>query len=257
MREHMLGVALKAYEEFHKVLKEHKAPKTPEGSKNPRRARFQMTHLESVLSQTLLSLDERNCLFFAYKRSFEQRLAEFQSTLCRGREEGGEKNEEGAERIKKEMDAICAEFLSLISDKLLSDRLWEEMQKFDKEALVWYLKMRADFYTLLCGYDSVPVVKKEDAIEEDAIEDAKEKKAEEAYSESYKVASEHLSPAHPTRLNLALNFSIFQYKILGNRKNAFKILSEAHTDGEAHIAEVEDESFREESEMTLHLIDRS
>ena len=47
--------------------------------------------------------------------------------------------------------------------------------------------------------------------------------AEAAYDESSKAAEESMSPTHPIRLGLALNFSVFHYEIADNRTKACEL----------------------------------
>lgn len=90
-----------------------------------------------------------------------------------------------------------------------------------EEARVFHHKMQADYY----GY-----------IVEFKTDDAKKTAAEcarKAYYDAFNAAA-CLPVTHPMRLGLALNFSWFQYRVLGNPAEACKMAGSA-----VHLADVE------------------
>ena len=44
--------------------------------------------------------------------------------------------------------------------------------------------------------------------------------SKEAYSEAMEIAKKEMSPTHPIRLGLALNFSVFYYEIMNSPDHA-------------------------------------
>ncbi len=79
----------------------------------------------------------------------------------------------------------------------------------DNESKVYWLKMRGDYSRYLA--ESL-----EDA---DAHHKAADT-AHEAYKQASNIALNHLPAIHPTRLGLALNFSVFYYEILNSAERA-------------------------------------
>ena len=78
------------------------------------------------------------------------------------------------------------------------------------ESKVLYHKTKADYYHYIA---------------ELKIEDAKKAAAEEArraYNDASRLASAALPATHPIRLGLALEFSVFQYRVLDNSEEACK-----------------------------------
>merc|ERR1712071_623516 len=65
-------------------------------------------------------------------------------------------------------------------------------------------KMKADYYRYIAEF-------KTDDAKKAAAENARK-----AYDEASTIASAGLPVTHPIRLGLALNFSVFQYEVLGN-----------------------------------------
>ncbi len=52
--------------------------------------------------------------------------------------------------------------------------------------------------------------------------------AKKAYEKSSKFAEEKMSPTHPIRLGLALNFSVFHYEIADNRTKACELAKKVY-----------------------------
>merc|ERR1711878_10157 len=78
------------------------------------------------------------------------------------------------------------------------------------ETEVFYLKMCGDYYRYLSEFKTEP---------EDKAKEIKSK-AEEFYKKAMDVAEANLNETHPTRLGLALNFSVCYYEILKEPEKA-------------------------------------
>merc|ERR1712157_542402 len=76
------------------------------------------------------------------------------------------------------------------------------------ESKVFYQKMKADYYRYKAEYKS-------GGDKEKASESARQ-----AYQDAHNVAEKDLAVTHPIRLGLALNYSVFQYEVLGNPDQA-------------------------------------
>jgi 14-3-3 protein epsilon len=66
--------------------------------------------------------------------------------------------------------------------------------------------------------------------------------------ENYKKASEtsaSLNACNPIRLGLALNFSVFQYEVMNNHKQACELGEQALSDALEKIDDVDEETFRD------------
>ena len=60
-----------------------------------------------------------------------------------------------------------------------------------------------------------------------------------------KDSASGLSPTHPIRLGLALNFSVFHYEIMQNAKKACKMARDAFDDAIADLDSVADEFYKD------------
>merc|ERR1712039_265102 len=79
------------------------------------------------------------------------------------------------------------------------------------ESKIFYQKMKADY----CRY----IAEFTDGNKRSALAE----RARQAYEDAQKVAEKDLVVTHPIRLGLALNFSVFQYEVLGNPDEACKM----------------------------------
>ena len=98
-------------------------------------------------------------------------------------------------RVENELKGKCEEVL-----KLLADHLLPAYKGKNNESEVFYLKMSADYYRYLAEFSNE--------------NQENGKKAQEHYQNAMDVAEETLNETHPTRLGLALNFSVCYYEIL-------------------------------------------
>jgi 14-3-3 protein epsilon len=132
---------------------------------------------------------------------------------------------EQLEKVETEIDQICRVILELV-ESLIAKATTSESQ-------VFYLKMKADY----CRY-----------ITEFADGDQKAKATETAhlsYNEAQNVAQEFLPATHPTRLGLALNFSVFQLEILKRKNEACEMARIAFEDSLAELDAAADDSYKD------------
>jgi len=112
------------------------------------------------------------------------------------------------ERIELELTDVCKDIVSLLEEQLLSHaQVGEET--------VFYLKMKGDYYRYLAEF-----AQKED----------REHFADlslTAYKKAYRHALSTLEPTHPTRLGLALNFSVFYHDVIRSPERACHLAKHA------------------------------
>jgi 14-3-3 protein beta/theta/zeta len=79
------------------------------------------------------------------------------------------------------------------------------------ESKVFYLKMKGDYFRYLAevasGEDRAKIVQDSQA----------------AYQAAFDVSKSEMTPTHPIRLGLALNFSVFYYEILNSPDRACQL----------------------------------
>jgi len=77
--------------------------------------------------------------------------------------------------------------------------------------------------------------------------------AHEAYKNATDVAQTELTPTHPIRLGLALNFSVFYYEILNSPDRACHLAKQAFDDSIAELDSLSEESYRD-STLIMQLL---
>merc|ERR1712093_725135 len=77
--------------------------------------------------------------------------------------------------------------------------------------------------------------------------------AHEAYKNATDVAQTELTPTHPIRLGLALNFSVFYYEILNSPDRACHLAKQAFDDAIAELDTLSEESYRD-STLIMQLL---
>merc|ERR1712025_64523 len=137
-------------------------------------------------------------------------------------------------KVESELDAICSQILELLNGNLLEKASTDESK-------VFYHKMKADYYRYIAEF-------KNGDQKTQAAENARK-----AYEEASAVASSGLAVTHPTRLGLALNYSVFQYEVLGNPEEACKMARTAFEDAIAELDNVAEDSYKD-STLIMQLL---
>ena len=197
-----------------------------------------------------LNAEERNYLSVAYKNSVGSRRTAWR--IISSIESKTEKDNQAhlqilkdyRGEIEKELDEICKDIIEVLDNNLIpvSDGKKKEAEK-DKDnkagvmeasqTLVFYLKMKGDYYRYIAEYTTGEANK----------EAAKE--AHKAYKEAQKIANDELKPIDPIRLGLALNFSVFHYEAMRDPNEACNLAKGAFDDAIAKIDELDEEDYKD------------
>jgi tetratricopeptide (TPR) repeat protein len=151
-----------------------------------------------------LDVEERNLLSVAYKNVVGSKRASWR-TLSGGFDDADETLIEKYKGIvENELENICKEVISLLVDNLL-----KTVSGKKDETEVFYLKMSGDYYRYLAEFRQG--------------NDSYKEKSKEFYQKALDIAQENLPETHPTRLGLALNFSVCYYEILKQPEKACEL----------------------------------
>jgi 14-3-3 protein epsilon len=188
-----------------------------------------------------LSVEERNLLSVAYKNAVGSRRAAWRIITSVAQKEATKGNADNqgfateyCGKVEKELQDICDKILKLLTDKLIPKATTGESQ-------VFYHKMKADYYRYIAEFTSGD--KKTAAAEN----------ARKAYEDAKVVAEKDLAVTHPIRLGLALNYSVFQYEVLGNPDEACKMARTAFEDAIAELDNVAEDSYKD-STLIMQLL---
>jgi 14-3-3 protein epsilon len=193
----------------------------------------QLVELKSAKGEDL-DVDERNLLSVAYKNVVGSKRASWR-TLSGGFDDADEellKKYKGL--VEDELEKICNEVLSL-----LTDHLCKNVEGNGDETEVFYLKMCGDYYRYLSEFRT-------------ESEDYK-KKAEEFYKKAMDVAEANLNETHPTRLGLALNFSVCYYEILKQPEKACDLAKKSFDAAIEKLDTLNDASYKD-STLIMQLL---
>jgi len=184
-----------------------------------------------------LTVEERNLLSVAYKNVIGARRASWR-TLSEPVEDAkfvGIVNQFKVQ-IEGELETICAEVLNLLEKYLVA---FSERNNAQPEAKVFYIKMLGDYYryraesaSATSGYDT---------------------KSATFYEQAFKLAEVHLEPTHPTRLGLALNFSVCYYEILKRPQEACELAKQAFDLAISKLDKLKDDEYKD-STLIMQLL---
>ena len=181
-----------------------------------------------------LDIDERNLLSVAYKNVVGAKRASWR-TLAGGFEDG---DEELLNKYKKlvelELEEICKEVLDL-----LTNYLCKNVENKGDETEVFYLKMCGDYYRYLSEFRS--------------DNEEYKSKAKEYYGKAMEVAEKNLNETHPTRLGLALNFSVCYYEILKEPEKACDLAKKSFDSAIEKLDTLDNDSYKD-STLIMQLL---
>jgi len=153
------------------------------------------------------------------------------------------------QKVEAELENTCKQILEILKElakqnkERLDSYLQEAEKKKDeenqlKECQVFYLKMIGDYYRYLT--EAFPT-------------DDYKSKCGEYYNEAMDIANESLDATHPTRLGLALNFSVCHYEILNQPKEACNLAKKAFDEAIEKLDALNDSSYRD-STLIMQLL---
>jgi len=193
-----------------------------------------------------LSSDVRNLLSVAYKNVVGAKRSSWRMLSD---EEHFDIKPEILESYKKqvetELETSCKDVLQLLQ-KLADqnkERVEAETDEDTKaelyECQIFYLKMIGDYYRYLT----------------EAFRTNEEWKANcnKFYGLAMDLAKEHLSATHPTRLGLALNYSVCHYEILEQQKEACALAKAAFDEAIEKLDSLSDSSYKD-STLIMQLL---
>ncbi|GKT83019.1 hypothetical protein Ct61P_00869 [Colletotrichum tofieldiae] len=204
-----------------------------------------------------LSVDERNLLSVAYKNVVGTRRASWRiiSSIEQKEESKGSDKHVGTIReyrtkIETELEQVCQDVLDVLDDSLIptprlaSPRSSTTRFHVDPGAgtnRCVAQSRKGDYHRYLAEFASGE--KRKGAATA----------AHEAYKSATDVAQTELTPTHPIRLGLALNFSVFYYEILNSPDRACHLAKQAFDDAIAELDSLSEESYRD-STLIMQLL---
>merc|ERR1719326_1362600 len=181
-----------------------------------------------------LDVDERNLLSVAYKNVVGAKRASWR-TLAGGFDDADEE-------LLKKYKAIVEDELEEISNEVLSlltDHLCKNVEGQGDETEVFYLKMCGDYHRYLSEF----------RVDDEEIK----KNAEKYYQKALDVAEANLNETHPTRLGLALNFSVCYYEILKEPEKACDLAKKSFDAAIEKLDTLNDASYKD-STLIMQLL---
>jgi len=178
-----------------------------------------------------LTVEERNLLSVAYKNVVGTRRASWR-TLNSDEHKDHALAKTYKSLIEVELERVCLEILSLLTSFLIANTKGKE-----NESEVFYLKMAGDYCRYLAEFRN---------------DKGYEQQAAKHYQEASEVA-EKLSPTHPIRLGLALNYSVCYYEILKDHKKACELAKKAFDDAISKLDQLDESSYKD-STLIMQLL---
>jgi 14-3-3 protein epsilon len=186
---------------------------------------------DSKAEKVDLTVEERNLLSVAYKNVIGARRASWR-TLNVDEHKDDELIKIYKKQVEHELDVICKDVLSLLIDILVKNNTEEN------ESRVFYLKMTGDYYRYLAEF---------------VTDQQYDTKAADMYSKALTIAQKKLTPTHPIRLGLALNYSVCFYEILKDKQKACDLAKTAFDQAISKLDKLDEASYKD-STLIMQLL---
>lgn len=188
-----------------------------------------------------LTVEERNLLSVGYKNVIGARRASWRILSSIEQKEEAKGNEQHVKRIREyrqkvelELSNICSDIMAVIDEHL-------SPSASAGESSVFYHKMKGDYYRYLAEF-------KTGNDRKEAAEQSLK-----AYQTASSAAEADLSPTHPIRLGLALNFSVFYYEIMNSPERACHLAKQAFDEAISELDTLSEESYKD-STLIMQLL---
>ncbi|XP_008793009.1 14-3-3-like protein D isoform X1 [Phoenix dactylifera] len=188
-----------------------------------------------------LTVEERNLLSVGYKNVIGARRASWRILSSIEQKEEAKGNENHVKRIKEyrrkvelELSNICLDIMAVIDEHLIPS-------SSAGESSVFYYKMKGDYYRYLAEFKAGN--ERKEAAELSL----------KAYQMATTTAEADLSPTHPIRLGLALNFSVFYYEIMNSPERACHLAKQAFDEAISELDTLSEESYKD-STLIMQLL---
>lgn len=193
---------------------------------------------EIIASDSNLNAEERNLLSVAYKALTGSRRSSLRTVNAFLEDESIKAIPERVTQLTalqtkllKELTDLCEELISLTDSKLLPSAS-------DAVTKVFYEKLKADYYRYSVEFK--PEAERKDGAD----------KAKASYQSAMEIATSELTKANPSYLGLALNYSVFLYEIIGQKKEAIELADKSFKEAVDLLDELGEDEY---SEATLIL----
>jgi len=189
-----------------------------------------------------LDVDERNLLSVAYKNVVGSKRASWR-TLSGGFDDADtDLLNKYKSLVENELEAICMEVLDL-----LTSHLCKNVEGNGDETEVFYLKMCGDYYRYLSEFRA------DGKVDYEGEQKSFPEMAEVYYKKAMDVAEANLNETHPTRLGLALNFSVCYYEILKKPNKACELAKKSFDAAIEKLDTLNDASYKD-STLIMQLL---
>ena len=195
-----------------------------------------IVHVKKLIETqtTALSIDERNLVVQAYKGKAKELRGSFNAlAACEKREKelAAASTKAAAakaykEKIATQLRECCDDIITLISDVLLK-------RDIDNVGEIYFQKTKADYYRYRAEAS------------DDATASSDVGHAKDLYEVAHKNAQFVLGSADPTRLGLALNYSVFMHDVLGEQQDAVALCARGVRRGLDHVDKLEKADYKE------------
>jgi len=178
-----------------------------------------------------LTVEERNLLSVAYKNVIGARRASWRTLNVDERKDDA-LIVEYKKQVEWELQIICKDVLDLLENVLVKNNIKED------ESRVFYLKMTGDYYRYLSEF---------------VTDKGFDNKASKFYKDALSIAESELTPTHPIRLGLALNYSVCYYEILKDKKKACELARDAFDKAISKLDQLDEAQYKD-STLIMQLL---